>query len=145
MTDFHLTQQEAAGLGNPLRENRLEPGELIIGYRLALRHRGGAGVRQGPGARVLRVRDRLGRGDGAQRGRCHPGGPGCAGLGRAETVAAERHRAGTRRASLWTEMQLMPAIDRAMSAARPLPNNGFKTVLAGRAAMRALLLAGGAA
>ena len=40
---------------------------------------------------------------------------------------------------------LMPRIDRDMSAARPLPNNGFKTVLAGRAAMRALLLAGGAA
>lgn len=38
---------------------------------------------------------------------------------------------------------LLPILDRAMTAARPLPNNGFKTVLAGRAAMRALLTAGG--
>jgi len=32
-----------------------------------------------------------------------------------------------------------------MAAARPLPNNGFKTVMAARAAVRALLMAGGAA
>ena len=40
---------------------------------------------------------------------------------------------------------LAPVVDRAMAAARPLPNNGFKTVMAARAAVRALLMAGGAA
>lgn len=39
---------------------------------------------------------------------------------------------------------LRPIINRAMTVARPLPNNGFKTVLAGRADVRALLIAGGA-
>src|SRR6266516_6332266 len=34
MREFHLTQREAAEAGQPMRETRLEPGELITGYRL---------------------------------------------------------------------------------------------------------------
>lgn len=34
MREFHLTQREAALLGEPMRENRLGPDELITGYRL---------------------------------------------------------------------------------------------------------------
>ncbi len=34
MREFHLTQREAATLGEPMRENRLGPDELITGYRL---------------------------------------------------------------------------------------------------------------
>ena len=34
MRGFHLTQREAADAGQPMRETRLEPGELITGYRL---------------------------------------------------------------------------------------------------------------
>ena len=34
MREFHLTQREAAVLGEPMRENRLGPDELITGYRL---------------------------------------------------------------------------------------------------------------
>ena len=34
MREFHLTQREAAKAGQPMRETRLEPGELITGYRL---------------------------------------------------------------------------------------------------------------
>ena len=33
MREFHLTQHEAAGLGEPMRETRLGPDELITGYR----------------------------------------------------------------------------------------------------------------
>src|SRR5207247_1918547 len=32
--EFHLTQREAADAGEPMRETRLGPGELILGYRL---------------------------------------------------------------------------------------------------------------
>ncbi len=38
----------------------------------------------------------------------------------------------------------MPVIDRAMAAARPLPQQRVQDVMAGRAAVRALLMAGGA-
>jgi xanthine dehydrogenase YagS FAD-binding subunit len=34
MREFHLTQREAAVLGEPMRENRLGSDELITGYRL---------------------------------------------------------------------------------------------------------------
>jgi len=144
MTDFHLTQQEAVGSGNPQRENRLEPGELIIGYRLALR--------PGQGQAYVKVRERASYE--------------YAIVSAAATVRSEGGVIREARVALGSVAQkpwrlgdiepelvglaldrdaLMPVIDRAMSAARPLPNNGFKTVLAGRAAARALLLAGGAA
>ncbi len=37
MREFHLTQQEAAALGDPMRETRLGPDELITGYRIPAR------------------------------------------------------------------------------------------------------------
>ena len=63
-TEFHLTPQEAG-----LRENRLDADELIVGYRIPI-ERGGAGLRQDPRARLVRVRDRVGgrrRGSGRRR------------------------------------------------------------------------------
>ncbi len=144
MTDFHLTQQEAAGLGDPQRENRLEPGELITGYRLALR--------PAEGQAYVKVRERASYE--------------YAIVSAAATVRSEGGVIREARVALGSVAQkpwrlsgiepelvglaldrdaLMPVIDRAMSAARPLPNNGFKTVLAARAAARALSLAGGAA
>jgi xanthine dehydrogenase YagS FAD-binding subunit len=36
MREFHLTQREAADAGQPMRETRLEPGELITAARVAL-------------------------------------------------------------------------------------------------------------
>ncbi|MBA3907504.1 MAG: xanthine dehydrogenase family protein subunit M, partial [Pseudonocardiales bacterium] len=39
---------------------------------------------------------------------------------------------------------IQPIVERAMSDAVPLPHNGFKVTMAGNAAVRALLAAGGA-
>jgi xanthine dehydrogenase YagS FAD-binding subunit len=43
-----------------------------------------------------------------------------------------------------TREALTPVIERAMAGAAPLPRNGFKVIMARNAAVRALLLAGGA-
>ncbi len=144
MTDFHLSQEEAAALGNPQRENRLEPGELIIGYRVPLR--------TAEGQAYVKVRERASYE--------------YAIVSAAATVRSEGGVIREARVALGSVAQkslrlngiepnlvgvrlerdaLMPVIGKAMSTARALPNNGFKTVMAGRAAVRALLLAGGAA
>ncbi len=143
MTEFHLSQEESAGLGDSQRENRLEPGELITGYRLRLRPE--------EGQAYVKVRERASyeyaivsaaaavRSEGGviQEARVALG-----------SVAQKPWRlSGTERDLVGLRLDrdtLMPVLDGAMAAARPLPNNGFKTVLAGRAAMRALLAAGGA-
>ena len=52
MREFHLTQREAAARGEPMRENRLGPDELITGYRLPGQHRR-ASLHQGPGTGVV--------------------------------------------------------------------------------------------
>lgn len=143
MTEFHVTQEEAAELGHPQRENRLEPGELITGYRMALR--------PGEGQAYVKVRERASYE--------------YAIVSAAATVRAEAGVIREARVALGSVAQkpwrlggigpdllglsldrdaLMPVLTRAMAAAHPLPNNDFKTVLAGRAAVRALLIAGGA-
>src|SRR5262249_59745730 len=48
MREFHLTQREAAAAGQPMRETRLGPDELITGYRLPASMTGGGA---GPQAR----------------------------------------------------------------------------------------------
>ena len=157
MREFHLTQREAADAGQPMRETRLEPGELITGYRLpassggqayikvrerasyeyaivsaaaAVRLAGAAAGARGPRRRrqeVARIAvARVALGSVAQR----PW----------PLTAAEAELPGTP----LTREALTPVIERAMADAVPLPQNGFKVLMARNAAVRALLAAGGA-
>jgi xanthine dehydrogenase YagS FAD-binding subunit len=143
MREFHLTQREAADAGEPMRETRLGPGELIIGYRLPVSPGGqayvkvrerasyeyaivsaAAAVRLDSGQRIAAARVALG--SVAQR----PW----------RLTAAEAELPGTP----LTREALIPVIERAMAGAAPLPQNGFKVTMARNAAVRALLTAGGA-
>ena len=144
MTEFHLSQVEAAAAGEPMRETRLESGELITGYRLQLRPDDGQAyvkVRERASyeyaivsaAATVRIEGgvireaRVALGSVAQKPwRLNDIEPELAGLALDREV-------------------LVPVVERAMEAARPLQNNAFKAVMAGRAAVRALLIAGGAA
>lgn len=142
MTEFQLSQEEAAAAGDPQRETRLNRGELIIGYRVALR--------PDEGQAYVKVRERASYE--------------YAIVSAAATVRSERGVIREARVALGSIAQkpwrladiepdlvgltldrgaLIPLLERVMAAARPLPDNGFKTVMAGRAAVRALLIAGG--
>jgi xanthine dehydrogenase YagS FAD-binding subunit len=144
MREFHLTQREAAAAGDPTRETRLGPDELITGYRLPASTDGQAYIKvrerasyeyaivsaaatvrtEGPGNRIGAARVALG--SVAQR----PW----------RLAAAEAGRIGTP----LTREALTPVIERAMAGAVPLPQNAFKMTMARNAAVRALLPAGGA-
>jgi xanthine dehydrogenase YagS FAD-binding subunit len=142
MREFHLTQREAADAGQPMRETRLGPGELITGYRLPASADGQAYVKvrerasyeyaivsaaaavQLSGSEIAAARIALG--SVAQR----PW----------RLTAAEAELPGTP----LTREALIPVIERAMADADPLPQNGFKVLMARNAAVRALLTAGGA-
>jgi xanthine dehydrogenase YagS FAD-binding subunit len=150
MREFHLTQREAAAAGDPTRETRLGPDELITGYRLPASQDGQAYVKvrerasyeyaivsaaatvrlsearaaDAEGQRIIAARVALG--SVAQRPWRLP--------------AAETELPGT----LLTREALTPVIERAMADAAPLPQNGFKVTMARNAAVRALLAAGGA-
>jgi len=142
MREFHLTQREAADAGEPMRETRLGPGELIIGYRLPVSPGGQAYVKVRERAsyeyaivsaaaavrldRGLITTARVALGSVAQR----PW----------RLSAAEAELPGTP----LTREALIPVIERAMAGAAPLPQNGFKVTMARNAAVRALLTAGGA-
>ena len=150
MSEFHLTQREAAAAGEPMRETRLGPDELITGYRLPV----------SPGGQAyVKVRERASyeyaivsaaavvRLAGARAG-------GATG----ERIAAARIALGSVAQRPWrltaaeaelpgtplTREALTPVIERAMAEADPLPQNGFKVLMARNAAVRALLAAGGA-
>jgi xanthine dehydrogenase YagS FAD-binding subunit len=141
MREFHLTQAEAAGLGEPMRETRLGPDELITGYRLPASTDGQAYVKVRErasyeyaivsAAAAVRVEGnriaaaRVALGSVAQRPWRLP--------------AAEAELPGTP----LTREALTPVIERAMAGAAPLPQNGFKVTMARAAAVRALLTAGG--
>ncbi len=142
MREFHLTQLEAAVLGEPMRENRLGPHELITGFRLPASTDGQA---------YLKVRERASyeyalvsaaaavRLDG-------------------DRIAASRVALGSVAQRPWrlagaeaelpgtalTREALTPVIERGMGEVAPLPQNGFKVIMARNAAVRALLQAGGA-
>ena len=142
MREFHLTQREAAVLGEPLRENRLGPDELITGYRLPASTDGQA---------YIKVRERASyeyalvsaaaavqlAGDRIAAARVALG-----------SVAQRPWRLSGAEAELpgtpLTREALTPVIERAMADAAPLPQNGFKVIMARNAAVRALLAAGGA-
>jgi xanthine dehydrogenase YagS FAD-binding subunit len=142
MREFHLTQREAAEAGQPMRETRLEPGELITGYRLPASAGGQAYVKVRERAsyeyaivsaaasvrldRGLIAGARVALGSVAQR------------PWRLDAAEAEL------RGTPLTREALTPVIERAMAGAAPLPQNGFKVTMARNAAVRALLTAGGA-
>jgi xanthine dehydrogenase YagS FAD-binding subunit len=144
MREFHLTQREAAGLGEPQRETRLGPGELITGYRLPASADGQAYVKvrerssyeyaivsaaaavRLTGDRNRIAAARLALGSVAQR----PW----------RLSAAEAELPGTP----LTREALTPVIERAMADAAPLPQNGFKVRMARAVSVRSLLAAGGA-
>ena len=142
MREFHLTQREAAAIGEPMRETRLEPGELITGYRLPasadsqayvkVRERASYEYAIVSAAAAVRLSQnriaaaRIALGSVAQR----PW----------RLAAAEAELPGTP----LTREALIPVIERAMADAAPLPQNRFKVTMATNAAVRALLTAGGA-
>jgi len=142
MREFHLTQREAAALGEPMRETRLGPDELITGYRLPVSPGGQAYVKVRERASyeyaivsaAAAVRLNQNRIDAAR-----------VALG---SVAQRPWRLGAAEAELpgtpLTREALIPVIERAMADAAPLPQNGFKVTMARNAAVRALLTAGGA-
>jgi len=150
MRGFHLTQREAADAGQPMRETRLEPGELITGYRLPA---------SADGQAYVKVRERASYEyaivSAAAAVRLDPVLPGACGAGR---IAAARVALGSVAQRPWrltlaeaelpgtplTREALIPVIERAMADAAPLPQNGFKVTMARNAAVRALLTAGGA-
>ena len=150
MREFHLTQREAAEAGQPTRETRLEPGELITGYRLPA---------SADGQAYVKVRERASYEyaivSAAAAVRLDTLLPGACGAGR---IAAARVALGSVAQRPWrltlaeaelpgiplTREALTPVIERAMADAAPLPQNGFKVTMARNAAVRALLTAGGA-
>jgi xanthine dehydrogenase YagS FAD-binding subunit len=150
MREFHLTQREAAEAGQPMRETRLEPGELITGYRLPA---------SADGQAYVKVRERASYEyaivSAAAAVRLDTLLPGACGAG---LITAARVALGSVAQRPWrldaaeaelpgtplTREALTPVIERAMADAAPLPQNGFKVTMARNAAVRALLTAGGA-
>ena len=149
MREFHLTQREAAAAGDPMRETRLGPDELITGYRLPV----------SPGGQAyIKVRERASYEyaivSAAAAVRLAGGRAGS----RVQRIAAARIALGSVAQRPWrltaaeaelpgtplTREALTPVIERAMADADPLPQNGFKVLMARNAAVRALLAAGGA-
>ncbi len=126
MTEFHLTPQEAG-----LRENRLDPDELIVGYRIPIEPSGQA---------YVKIRERASyeyaivsaaavvRRDGTAR----------VALG---SVAGKPWRLPDLVGVPFTREALLPVVEQGMAQATPLPRNGFKVTMAGNAAVRALLAA----
>jgi xanthine dehydrogenase YagS FAD-binding subunit len=141
MREFHLTQQEAAATGDPMRETRLSPGELITGYRIP--------VRPDHGQAYVKVRERasyeyaiVSAAAAVQR----DGNRIAAARIALGSVAQRPWRLDAAEAGLpgtpLTREALTPVIERAMAGATPLPQNGFKVTMARNAVVRSLLTAG---
>jgi xanthine dehydrogenase YagS FAD-binding subunit len=157
MREFHLTQREAADAGQPMRETRLEPGELITGFRLPASTGGQAYIKVRErasyeyaivsAAAAVRLAGTVAGAGGPRRRRQE-----------AARIAVARVALGSVAQRPWpltaaeaelpgiplTREALTPVIERAMADAVPLPQNGFKVLMARNAAVRALLTAGGA-
>lgn len=160
MREFHLTQREAAVAGEPMRETRLGPDELITGYRVPVSPGGQAYVKVRERASYeyaivsAAAAVRLDGGAGAREPRAAGAREQSAGT----RIAAARVALGSVAQRPWrlaaaeaelpgtplTREALTPVIERAMADADPLPRNGFKVTMARNAAVRALLAAGGA-
>lgn len=140
MTEFHLTQAEAAGRGEPMRETVLRDDELITRYRVPVRAERSA---------YVKIRERASYE--------------YAIVSAAAAVRIDGDRIHSARVALgsvaqrpWrldltdlagrdlTRESIAPVVDAAMTDAHPLPQNEFKVGMARNAAVRALLIAGGA-
>ncbi len=140
MSEFHLTPRES---GDPARETQLGPDELIVGYRIP--------IEGSDGQAYVKVRER------ASYEYAIVSAAATVTLAGNE-IAAARVALGSVAMRPWrlpgAEARLVgarfdrdaiqPIIDEAMSEALPLPHNGFKVPMARNAAVRALLIAGGA-
>ncbi|MGF7151905.1 xanthine dehydrogenase YagS FAD-binding subunit [Sphingomonas zeicaulis] len=142
VADLHLTQEDAAAAGRnaALAEHRLAPGELILGYHLAIRPTArsayvkvrerasyeyalvsAAAVLELQGGRIVRVTIMLG--SVAQK----PW----------RLTAAERLLVG----QAPTRDAVLPILRRSLSEARPLAHNRYKVAMAAGAAARAIVQA----
>jgi len=140
MTGFHLSVHEAGG--DPNRETRLAPDELIVGYRIPVVPAGQA---------YVKVRER------ASYEYAIVSAAATVAVVDGE-IAAARVALGSVAARPWrlpvteaalvgaplTAEALRPAVEQGMADAVALPHNGFKVTMARNAAVRALLVAGGA-
>jgi xanthine dehydrogenase YagS FAD-binding subunit len=149
MREFHLTQREAAAAGDPMRETRLGPDELITGYRLPA----------SPGGQAyIKVRERASYEYAIVSAAAAVRLAGARAGSSVQRIAAARIALGSVAQRPWrltaaeaelpgaplTREALTPVIEQAMADADPLPQNGFKVLMARNAAVRALLAAGGA-
>ena len=128
MTEFHLTPQEAG-----LQEHRLEPDELIVGYRIPVEPASQAYVKIRERASYEYAIVSAAAAVGPDRARVALG-----------SVAGKPWRLPDLVGVPLTREALLPAVEERMADAQPLPRNGFKVTMARNAAVRALLLAGGA-
>lgn len=142
VADLHLTQQEAAAQGlDPARgENRLEPGELIVGYRIPLA--------TGMTSAYVKVRERVSYAYAvvSAAAAVRLDGP---------VVGAVRITLGSVAQRPWTlpgaahelvgkplsEDAVMAGVRTDLSDARPLSGNGYKIELARAVAVRAVMAA----
>lgn len=140
VADLHLTPAEA----DPTQETRLRPGELIVRYRVP--------IRQGERSAYLKIRERESYA--------------YAVVSAAAAVRLDGDRVATARVALgsvalkpWrlataepmlrgvalTREALLPVISQATADARPAGHSAYKLTIARNAAVRALMMAGGAA
>ena len=127
-TGFLLTPEEAG-----LREHRLDPDELIVGYRIPIE----------PGAQAyIKIRER------ASYEYAIVSAAAVVGPDRARvalgSVAGKPWRLPDLVGVPLTREALLAAVEERMAGANPLPHNGFKVTMARNAAVRAVLTAGGA-
>lgn len=143
--DFHLTPEDAARAGRPpaAAETCLEPGELIVGYRIPMR--------RGSRSAYVKVRERASYE--------------YALVSAAAVVAVERGVIASARIALgsvamkpWrlaraeqglvgrppTRDEVMPLLVEALEDARPLAHNAYKVAMSAGAAARAIVTAAGA-
>ena len=143
MREFHLSQIEATARGEAMRENQLEPDELIVSYHLP--------IRPADASAYVKIRERASyeyaivsaaasvevSGTEIRSARIALG-----------SVAQRPWRLSAAEAALpgvpLTREAVLPVLDTALSDADPLPQNEFKVTMARNAAVRALLIAGGA-
>lgn len=153
MTAFHLTPQEAAADGDPLRETRLRPDELIVGYRIPPSSIP-PGTRDGQA--YLKIRERASyeyaivsaAATVVRAGSTGEDGEIVSARVALGSVAGRPWRLPAVEAALvgapFTRAALQEIVEQGTADAAPLPRNGFKVRMARNAAVRALLAAGGA-
>jgi xanthine dehydrogenase YagS FAD-binding subunit len=141
LTEFHLTQEEAAQMGGAAQlETRLAPGEVIVSFRIPVR----------PGARsaYVKVRERASY----EYALVSAAASLVLDQDRVESVSIALGSVAQRpwrlpvaeaslRGQILSKETIAAMIDKAMTNARPLAHNGYKVVMARNAAVRALLTA----